>query len=486
MKPLFTLKPLSIVLSAILMTGCAVGPDYKVPAPEAKIADDFAYNQATSQEVLTSPWWKQFNDPVLDQLIEQSKTDNYSIKIAAERVKLAESYRSAVSAAQLPQIGLGAGYSKTSLSRQGPVGGPLDSTSNLLTANGMPGINTQLPAFYAGATIGWEPDLFNRMGYMEDAATARADQLEIMAYGTELLVTGAVAENYLQLRGAQQQRNILDQQINDLERLQNKVTRLVENGLASSAEQASIDSVVSAAKSMRPQVETAIKVHMHRIAILLGKPPLSLVSELTPATAVPEMKGMLPVGLPSDLLKRRPDIRIAEREMKIANAEMGIAIANQYPRFYLTGAPGSVSTDFDDLFSSGSDFWNATAGVQWNLFDGGLREAMEAAAESRTHTSALAYQRTILQAFGEVESLLSAYGNSQQAINDLEQALASANTAIEKVETLKQSGLASTPDVLKARMDVYKLESAVAAAKTQHAGIVVALYKSLGGHWKTS
>ncbi len=249
------------------------------------------------------------------------------------------------------------------------------------------------------------------------------------------------------------------------------------------AESLRLDTAIGNVKAFRPQIETVINVHMHRIAILLGQAPLSLVAELSDFQPMPEMKGLLPVGLPSDLLNRRPDIRIAEQQMKVANAELGAAIANQYPRFYLTGAPGTVATDFDELFSSGSDFWNINAGIQWNLFDGGLRKALESVAEHQTQTSALAYQRTVLQAFGEVESLLSAYGNSIKYIQLTEKALASEQAVVSRIEKLKDSGLASTPELLKARMNLHQQESALLTARTQHASLVVGLYKALGGHW---
>ncbi len=222
-------KPLALLLPVILMSGCAVGPTYNAPAKEA--AENYAYRQGVSNQQTSAPWWQQFNDPVLDQLITRAMEDNYSLKIAAERVKLAEGYRTAVSATRLPQIGLGAGFSKTSLSKQGPVGGPLLEPSIGGQPLGMSLVDRQLPAWYAGATIGWEPDLFNRMGYLEDAASARTEQIEILAYGTELMVTSAVTNNYLQLRGAQQQIKILDEQIEYLDALKRRVVKLVDSGL---------------------------------------------------------------------------------------------------------------------------------------------------------------------------------------------------------------------------------------------------------------
>ncbi|MFK0570886.1 efflux transporter outer membrane subunit [Endozoicomonas sp.] len=476
-------KPLALLLPVLILTGCAVGPTYD--APETPVDDSFTVTDNVSRESASIQWWQQFSDPLLNDLIEQAKEGNYSLKIAAERVKLADSYRQAVSATKLPQIGLGFGYTETSLSKQGPIGGPLLEPSIGGIPLGTSLIDRELPAWYAGASIAWEPDVFNRTGYLEDAALARTEQVEILAYATEMMVTASVANNYLQLRGAQQQLSILDRQIDDLEQLKDKVAGLVRSGLAASAQESRVDSALAASRAIRPQVETAINVHMHRIAILLGKPPLSLVQQLSEARGFPELEGIIPVGLPSDLLTRRPDIRIAERQMKVANAELGAAIANQYPRFYLTGAPGSVATDFDELFSSGSGFWNVNAGVQWNLFDGGLRAALEAVAEHQTQTSALAYQRTVLQAFGEVESLLSAYGNSQKSIKQMEAAVDSARTAISKVENLKANGLASTPDVLQARMELHQLESTLTTARTGHASLVVTLYKALGGHWET-
>ena len=477
-------KPLAILIPVIMMTGCAVGPTYEEPTTRAD--ESYRYTSSVMQEQITIPWWQQFNDPVLNRLIDQALEGNYSLQIATERVKLAESYREAVSAAQLPQIGLGIGYTKTSLSKEGPVGGPLLNPSIGGQPLGVSLVDRQLPAWYAGASIAWEPDVFNRMGYMEDAAEARTEQVEILAYGTELIVTADVASNYLQLRGAQQQLQILDSQIADLEKLNKRINGLVDSGLLSVAEREKTTATLATARAHRPQVKTVINVHMHRIAILLGQAPLSLVETLSEPVPLPEMNDVIPVGLPSDLLNRRPDIRIAEREMKVTNAELGAAIANKYPRFYLTGAPGMVATDSGDLFSSGSDFWNINVGVQWNLFDGGLREALETVAEHKTQTSVLAYQRTVLQAFGEVESLLSAYGNSVERIQYLETAVAAGERAVSKVGQMKTSGLAGTSEVLQAKMELHQLEASLSAARTGHSTLVVQLYKALGGSWNSS
>ncbi|MBY5991799.1 efflux transporter outer membrane subunit [Ferrimonas balearica] len=465
------------------LVGCSAGPDYDAPEAPDWQPEQWQAQGGTAAAQADLDWWRQFDDPMLDRLVEQAITDNLSILAAQERVKLAQSYREAVSATSLPQVSLGAGYAAGQLSEQGPIGGPLLNPSVGGQPLGFPLADRQLDATFLGLGVAWEPDLFGKTASMIEASDARAEQVAIIADGTRLMVVGGVVSNYLQLRSAQSQKALLRAQLEDLNQIKPRVESLQKHGLTSSIESDQIDAQVAAVSALLTQLDTVFEVHGRRLAILLSLPSSSLLEELSTVQPMPQITDVIPVGLPSELLQRRPDIRLAERQMKVANAELGVAIANRYPSFYLTGAPGVVSSDFSDLFSSGSTAWSFGAGMNWALFDGGLREAMQAVAESQVNIAALDYQRTLLSAFSEVETLLSAYGYSSQNLAALTRSRDQVARAVQRTGSLVDSGLAGTVDLLKAQASLHQANGALLLAQSQHAQLVVAIYKSLGGSW---
>ncbi|WP_028112246.1 efflux transporter outer membrane subunit [Ferrimonas kyonanensis] len=468
---------------ALLLSGCAVGPDYHGPGAHSGQPDSWQTSASTQSASIELSWWQQFNDPMLNQLVQQALSQNLHVLAAQERVKLADSYRQAVSATSLPQVGIGGGFSAGMLSEQGPIGGPLRHPSVGGQPLGMPLASRHFQASYLGLSAAWEPDLFGKTARLVEATQARADQVAIVADGTRMLVVSAVVNNYLQLRSAQQQQRIVLSQQQDLQALLQRVESLYDSGLASGIEPAQVRAQQAQLQAVLPQFDSVIDAHSRRLAILTGQPSSALLTSLASPQPLPQVSGVIPVGLPSELLQRRPDIRFAERQMKVANAELGVAIANQYPSFYLTGAPGVAASDFGDLFASGASAWSFGAGVNWSLFDGGLRDALQAVAQSQVDIAALEYQRTLLAAFGEVETLLNAYGNSQAHLQSLSQARAQTREAVTRTDALASSGLASGIDRLKARSAGHQADLELLQAQTQHAQLVVALYKSLGGRW---
>lgn len=471
---------------SLALTGCMVGPDYQAPKTAEWQPEQWQLANNQSAGAVTQSWWQEFEDPTLTHLIKQAMSDNLMLLSAQERVKLARSYREAVSATNLPQVGLGMGYTAGMLSEQGPVGGPLRNPMVGGQPLGMPLVSRHYDATYLGASVGWEPDLFGKTARLIEASDARAEQVEILADGTRLLVISAVANNYLQLRSAQQQKQLIGLQQQDLLELKQKVGALHASGLASNIEQAQIESQLASVSSLLPQLDSVIDVHSRRLSILVGQSPSALLEELSEVKPLPQVEGVIPVGLPSELLNRRPDIRIAERQMKVANAELGVAIARQYPSFYMTGTPGVVSSDFSELFASGSSAWTFGAGMNWSLFDGGLRDALEAVAEAEVNIAAMDYQRTLLNAFGEVETLLTAYGNSELQLAQVQAARDKVADAVASTHTLEQAGLVSPLDYLQARANLHQADAALLQAKTQQAQLLVTLYKSLGGVWGTN
>lgn len=491
-----TLKwsPIALVLT-LTLTGCAVGPDYQ--KPEHTIDTEYLYqdtngtvqdNQQNAQSQLdiqqnSTPWWYQFDDTVLNQLVADAQQQNIPLKMAAERIKAAQAYQQAIESFKVPTVSLGAGYSTAQFSDNDPLLGPVVSANNPL---GVPLMDDQQSGFFAGATIAWEVDLFGRIDSQAQAASIRKEQAIIFREGLNTAITADVIHNYLQMRGAQERKSIAIQTVNDQKTTLALVNKVLASGYGSELDFARAKAMLAASKAVVPQLATAENVHRQRLAILLGDTPSQMHQRLkqTSVNKMPDMTGLIPVGLPSDLLQRRPDLRIAEREMAAINEELGAAIAAKYPKFFLTGAPSLVASDFDDVFNSSSTAWIASVGVSWNIFDGGRSDAMVDIQEARFKNSALSYQYAVNNAIGEVETLLQGYGNSQEYQSLVLESKQQTDRAVSKAESLYEAGLVDYLSVLDAQRQQHLLQDRVVTARLQTAQVAVGLHKALGGNWQ--
>ncbi|MDF4856094.1 TolC family protein, partial [Vibrio parahaemolyticus] len=228
-------------------------------------------------------------------------------------------------------------------------------------------MDNQHDGVFAGASIAWEADLFRRIDRQANAAQIRLEQAQIYQSGLNTVITADLIHNYLQYQGASERLELAKSNLEDQRRTLDLVGKVVRSGYGSDLDLAQAKATLAAMESLVPQLEIAQQAHKHRLAILLGEPLTQVEIRLSKQHSVPVMQDMVPVGLPSDLLKRRTDIRLAEREMAALNEELAASVADQYPKFFLTGAPGLSASSFDDLFSSDSFGWMGAAGVSWNL-----------------------------------------------------------------------------------------------------------------------
>ncbi|MGF1733906.1 efflux transporter outer membrane subunit [Photobacterium satsumensis] len=478
---------LSALAVALLLTGCASAPDYKQPSNaltetylNQSIEGTHSGHSLEGQQT-NAHWWSQFGDPMLNQLIKDAQNQSIPLKVASERIKSAQSFNRIVESFKVPTVSLGAGYTSYGISDNDPLLGAVVSSNNPL---GTALIDSDQSAFHAGMTIAWELDLFGRIDNQAKAASIRAEQAEIMRQGLTTLITSDVIHNYLQYRGAQERKAIALDLVNDQQKTLELVEKVHRSGYGSQLNVARAKAMLAATKAVIPQLETAESAHQQRLAILLGESPKQMQSRLESTSPLPIFSGVIPTGLPSNLLQRRPDLRIAEREMAAQNAELAAAVANQYPKFYLTGTPGLLANDFDDLFNSDSATWLASVGVSWNLFDGGRTDAMIKLQESRFEASALSYQHAVNSAIGEVETLLNGYGNSQQYHGLISEAKSETDTAVDKALSLYKAGLIDYLTVLDAQRQQHAMRDREVAARLQTATMVVGLNKALGGDWQ--
>ncbi len=469
------MRNISLVI-ALLLGGCSMTPDYN--APESVGLDQvYLHAENADKAVIENDlWWQSFNDPQLDSLIAEVQQQNISIQIAAQRIQSAQSYETMVSSLKIPTVSLGAGAFDYRLSENDSLAGP---------AIGAEMIGKGHNGLMAGANVSWEVDLFGRLDALSDAASIRVQQAEILSQGVNTLITADVVHNYLQYRGAQARLAIAKRNINEQQQTLEMVQSLINSGFGSELDLASARAALASVTASQTLFETAEKVHLYRMATLLGQHPRDIISRFE-AAPLPTVTGQIPTGMPSDILKRRTDIALAEREMAAINAELGANIANQYPQFYLTASPGVVAESADDLLSSDSVGWAAGFGAKWTIFDGGRSSAMVDMQQSRFKQASLRYEHAVNAAFNEVETTLMSYGNSLRFYQQLSIAAAQTETAVEKANNLYKAGLIDYIQVLDAQRQDNTMQDAVVVAQLNIASNVIMVNKALGGDWNVA
>ena len=484
---LFKLAPIAV---ALMISGCAIGPDYQTPT--SNFDSEYLYQDTAGivtgerSKAHSQAWWTQFNDPLLNQLVIDAQHQAIPLKVAAQRIRMAQSYQSAIECCKVPPVNLGAGFGNVQISENGPLLGGAVTAMNPINGEQLGLVDDNNSAFFAGATIAWELDIFGRIDRQVNAAKIRKEQMVIMREGLTTLITSDVIHNYLQMRGAQERKQIALDTVKDQQRTLELVRLMVKSGYGSKLDEARAKAMLAVTKSVLPQLEIAESVHKQRLAILLGETPRQSEKRFSQAMPLPSFNGVIPTGLPSDLLNRRPDIRIAEREMAALNEQRAAAIAAQYPKVFLTGAPGVLAKDFDELFSSDSIAWAGSIGVSWALFDGGRGDAIVEMQAARFDASVLSYQQAVIAAFGEVETLLQGYGYSQQYVQLVSEAEIETTNAVDKAKSLYKAGLSDYLSILDAQRQQNMLRDRVVAAKLQTAHMTIGLHKALGGNWQVN
>jgi NodT family efflux transporter outer membrane factor (OMF) lipoprotein len=465
--------PLAAVLAA---AGCMVGPDYKPPETKMPAAyQELTTGQAAVQAVVTadSPaeirWWQQFLDDGLTSLVERALTANYGVAVAQARLREARAGRQMAQAMLYPQIGVGASALRYRLSE---------------SVISLPGLDSQDSLFQVGFDAAWAVDIFGGIRRGVEAAEANEQASDAERRGIVVMVAAETARAYLELRGAQRQYQIavttLDEQRQTLAVTENKN----RNGLASELEVLRARTEVEATAAQVPPLQQAVRQYIHVLSTLLGQEPTALGPELEQPRPIPAIPAMLAVGIPSDLLRRRPDIQVAERQFAAATAGVGVATAELFPQLLLGGFAGLSSKDSGDLFKNDSRYYLAGPSVNWNLFDGGLRKAGIKLSEARVDASRAAYEDTVLRAFREVESSLVAVDRTQEQVRDLERLSASARESAAIARRDYERGILDQLTVLDAQRQSNRAEMMLAQGQVQLIVNTVTLYKSLGGGWE--
>ncbi|MGH7796971.1 MAG: efflux transporter outer membrane subunit [Candidatus Binatia bacterium] len=462
----------------LLVAGCSVGPDYKEPA----LAVPAAWQEAQQTGVETRPadlarWWTAFEDPLLNSLIERAVKSNLDLRIAEARIREARASRAAVAAGAWPTIDVSGAYSRNRTSANALAVGSLAPQG---------GGQLEQDFFKTGFDASWEIDAFGGVRRSVEAADAAIEVSQ--ESGRDVLVTllGDVARNYIDLRGLQRRlavaRANLKTQQDSLD-----LTRVRFNaGLASDLDVARAEAQLNTTASQVPTLESLLKQAAYSLDLLLGLSPGALWQELEKELAIPSLPPEVLVGLPSDLLRRRPDIRFAERQLAAATAQVGSAIADLFPKFFLTGAGGLQSISASDWFTSGSRYWSIGPTISWPIFDAGRIRANIEIRNAQQEQALSQYEKAVLAAFGDVEKSLVNYAQEQVRYRSLNDAVAANRRAVQMANELYVRGLNDYLDVLDSQRALYVTETELAQSEATMAANLVALYKALGGGWETN
>jgi multidrug efflux system outer membrane protein len=444
-----------------------------------------AWSEASYTGVVTQPaelarWWEQFNDPMLTGLVDRAVGSNLDLRLAEERIRQARALRDVAESAAWPTVNVNGTYSRSRTSENAIAPSSQSSGGSPFFRGSSSGQNL----FRTGFDSSWEIDVFGGVRRSVEAADATIEST--IEDRRDVLVTlmGDVAQNYIALRGFQKRlavaRNNLKAQQESLE-----ISRVrYEAGLASDLEVAQSEALVNSTAADIPTLEALIKQAGHRLDVLLGLHPGELEGELSTETPIPALPPEAHVGLPSELLRRRADIRRAERQLAAATAEIGVATADLYPKFSLSGAFGVSSVSASTWFSAPSRFWNVGPTISWPVFDAGRIRANIRVRNAQQEQALTTYEKTILTALEDVENALVNYANEQARYRSLTDAVAANRRALQLSDELYKNGLVDFLNVIVSRLALFTSESNLAQSEATMATNLVALYKALGGGWE--
>jgi len=465
-------------LLAIVTAGCAVGPDYQRPVASAPAqwAEPLAGGETNAPASLAA-WWKNFNDSELDSLINRAVRSNLDLQVAEARVREARAQYGIASANLLPTLDGSASYARTETSKHQPVLGSIPLPSNIPFDNNV---------YQAGFDASWELDVFGGQRRARESARAQVEASEFGQRDVLVTLLGDVARDYIDVRGYQRRLAITEDNI----QAQNQALAITQDrfkkGLSNDLDVQQAASLLATTKAEVPTLQTEIQASILRLGVLLGQQPENLVAELSTAAPIPTTPPQVPVGLPSQLLERRPDVQRAERELASATANIGVAKADLFPKFFLTGAAGFESVSASDWFSAGSRFWSTGPTVQWRIFDAGQIRNNIRIQDARQQEVLADYEKTMLGAFADVESGLTAYANEQTRRESLQDAVTASRNSLDLANKLYANGLTDFLHVLDAERSLYQAQDALAQSDRTVSVNLVALYKSLGGGWDAS
>jgi outer membrane protein, multidrug efflux system len=441
-----------------------IGPDYQSPQPEvpSQWREKSGFVTSNSSQNMQA-WWTLFSDPLLDSLMEQASASNQDLRKAATRIREARAQRVIAGAT-------------------GSVGTTASSIRSRHSDNTSSSSGTQ-NLFQVGFDADWELDIFGGVQRAIEAADASLVATKEDLRDTLVTLEAEVARNYLELRGCQKRLATAQDNITTQEKTVQLVLGRLQLGLSSELDLVQAKTQLSLTKSQVPSLQSSIRQAMYQLALLIGQPAESLIAELSQEMDIPLIPPRIPINLPSDLLRQRPDIRSAERQLAAATAEIGVATADLFPHFSLAALFGVQSINLSDLITSGSRYWSIGPSLNMSLFDQGKSRAAIEIRNARRDAALAIYEKSVLKALTEVESALVAFSQEQETRRILGEAVTSAQKAVSIANGLYELGLTDFLSVLQSEHALNQSQDQLVQSNQQLALDIVAIFKALGGGW---
>ena len=469
-----TWKTAYLCCVALVVSGCAVGSDYV--APEYVVDTDWVGPVADDPSAdVPERWWARFEDDVLNDHLERAALQNLDIKTATARIDEARALRGVARSAFWPQVGLAASLTQFEQSIDSPSG-----AGALISA----GIAERDIDFYnASLDASWEIDLFGGTRRRAEEANANLEGTIAEREAVRLSALAETAGAYFELRGSQQRLAIVGSNIAAQQRTLELTRRKVDAGLGRKIDQLRAEAQLDAIAAEVPALRAAIRASTYRLGVLTGRRPEEMADQVAASGTLPAAPRVIPVGLRADLLKRRPDIVAAERQLAAAAAATNVAKTDFFPRLILNASYGFEAESFDDIGSSDARTTALVPFVSWPVFQGGRLRANLERAEARTLQAAFQYEKAVLAALADAESVIIAYTEELRSFERLDSAAEASREAASIAQQLYENGLADFLTVLDADQRRDQAEDQRAQSHTRLMLNVVRVYKALGGGW---
>lgn len=462
-------KKLSVLAVSAVLAACAVGPDYQqpeMPAPDEFVSTDAAQFSTADVE---SDFWKSFNDEQLNALIEQALTANHDIRIAIASLREARAIRGEARLDFAPTVTASGGRTESRASqRQAPLAA----------------IGRDQDYYDAGFDAFWELDFFGRIRRNVEANSALVQAAEAGVYSTQVSITAEVARNYFELRGSQQRLAVARRNAENQRETLRITTARLDAGRGTQLDTSRAQAQLSATLATIPDFETDITRSILRLGVLTGRSPEALIPQLSAVQELPALPAAQSIGTPELLLRRRPDIRVAERELASATAQIGVAVGDLFPRISFVGRWGFDAVDSGDLGNSSSEAYAFGPSIQWAAFDLGRVRQRITQREAATDRALAIYQQTVLQALEETDASMTAYVKAKVKQAHLQDSTTASLEAVTLARARYESGVADFLTVLDAERSALTAEDQLALSETQTATALLATYKALGGGFR--
>ncbi|MGD0665355.1 MAG: efflux transporter outer membrane subunit [Rhabdochlamydiaceae bacterium] len=478
------------IAALMILAGCAVGPNYK--QPENNVSNTWAMAAPeTSNDAPLVEWWKVFNDELLNKYIAKAAEYNNDVLTAESNILTARAVRQIAASSFYPHIGADVNATKTYFSKNGPLfasspsEGELPGTVSPITGLSLFPEFPQIQNLYnALFDMSWEIDLFGKTRRTVEAAQAIIERTIEQRNDTLLTVMAEIARTYMELRSSQKRAQLVEENIQLLEQKELIVQKQLEAGYVSRINYELILAQLATERSLLPDIKAQIYRGIYTISVLTGDVPETLVEELTVPKDLPQVPDLISVGIRSDLLRRRPDVRKVEREMAAATAGIGIAVASFFPTISLLGDGGFQSLMVKNLFSMGSKTWALGGDFKLPIFEGGKLMGNLKAARAETAASGHRYQQTVLSALEETESAIMSYTQDLNTTREQTESTEKYRNLVFLSHERQSRGLTSLIDLIDTERQLNESEQSLLGSQTSSLIDLVTLYKALGGGWE--